>query len=160
MGYYDLATINSAIEGKLAAATGLTRAQDLDELTENIPEMDLPLLQVVPASWSGAAGSDTHTNTFTSRGTGGDNVSLKRKEWTFDIFVFIAPIGQRFGESMVKLTAIAAAITEILDAESEADLHFGEEAIRSFTYQATRGAIDYSNVQYNGFQVVLTCQIW
>lgn len=157
MGYYDLATINTAIEQTLKLATGLKTAQDIDEITDNIPEMDLPLLQVIPNNWSGTTGSDSHVNTFAGQGT--DTVALMRKTWVFDIFVFIAPSGQRFRESMVTLVAVAAAITEVLDEQQKAPL-FGEEAIRSFQYAATRGVINYSGVDYNGFQVTLTCEIW
>lgn len=155
--YFDLATINTAIESTLATAVGIKRSQDLDELTENIPEMDLPLLQVVPNNWSGASRSSTHVNSFAGRGT--PAVAIQEKTWVYDVYVFIAPVGQRFNESTVKLITIAAAITEVLDAQQEVPL-FGEEAIRSFQYQAERGVIPFSNAEYRGIHITLTVELF
>jgi hypothetical protein len=154
--YFDLATINTAIESTLADATGLNRAQDLAQLTENIPEMDLPLLQVVPTTWSGASGSATHVNTFGGKGT--NTVPIKRKQWVYTVFVYISTLAN-FAQGMSKMAAIAAAVTEVLDAQ-EKDPLFGKQAIRSFTYMAERGTINYSNVDYIGCTFTLTLELW
>lgn len=156
MGYFDLATINTAIETTLATATGLKRSQDLDELSDNIPESDLPLLQVVPATWEGASFTTTHLNSFAGAGT--DSQAFKTRQWVFDAFIYVSTLS-KIKVGMARLAAIAAAITEILDAQDKAPL-FGEEAIRSFTYTAERGNINYSNVDYLVIRYTITCILW
>lgn len=156
MGYYDLKTVNSAIENTLALATGLKRSQDLDELSDNIPEMDLPLLQVVPASWSSGNFTQTHVQSFAGEGT--DSEVFKTKEWVFDVFVYVSTLS-KIKVGMNRLATIAAAITEVLDAQEKAPL-FGEEAIQSFTYTAERGNTNYSNVDYLVIHWTITTQIW
>lgn len=154
--YFDLKTINTAIEETLAEATGITRAQDLAELTDNIPEMDLPVLQVAPITWSGASGSGTHLNSFAGAGT--DSVALQRKNWVYEVFVYVATKAM-FAQGMVKMVEIAAALTEILDAQQKAPL-FGQEAIRSYQYVAERSLLNYSDVDYHGFKITLTLELW
>lgn len=156
MGYYDLATVNSAIESTLGAAASLGRSQDLDEISDNVPESDLPLLQVVPASWSGGTFTQTHTHSFAGAGT--DSEVFKPKQWTFDAFVYISTLS-KLKVGMARLATIAAELTEILDAQAKAPL-FGEEAIRSFTYTAERGNISYSNVDYLVIRFSIVCEIW
>lgn len=156
MAYYDLKTVNTAIETTLAAATGLKRHQDLDELSDNIAEVDMPLLQVVPASGSNANFSQTHNHSFGGQGT--DSVVFKPKEWVFDVFVYVSTLS-KIKVGMNRLATIAAAITDILDTQDKAPL-FGEEAIQSFTYSFERGNINYSNVDLLTIHWTITCQIW
>lgn len=162
MGYYDIKTVNTAIENTLAEGVEaitpglLKRSQDLDELSDNIPEVDMPLLQVVPASGSGANFSQTHNQSFGGQGT--DSVVFKPKEWVFDAFVYVSTLS-KIKVGMNRLATVAAAITEVLDAQDKAPL-FGEEAIQSFTYTFERGNIDYSNVDLLVIRWSITCQIW
>lgn len=156
MVYYDIKTVNTAIEETLAAATGIKRAQDLDELSDNIPESDLPLIQVVPASWSGGTATQTHNHSFGGAGT--DSEVFKPKQWTFDVLVYVSTLS-KLKVGMNRLATIAAAITEVLDAQARAPL-FGSEAIQSFTYSSERGSLNYSNVDFLGFRISIICEIW
>ena len=158
MTYYDLKTVNTSIEDTLAAAAGLVRSQDLADLTENIPSGDMPLIQVLPTTWNGAAFSDTHTKSFGGRGT--NTTPFQPKTWTYTVFVYVAPVaGAKFSEVMVKLVTIAAAIQDIIDEQTVEPL-FGNEAIKSFQYSAERGIIPYSGVDHYGFTITISCSIW
>lgn len=156
MAYYDLKTVNTAIEETLATATGLKRHQDLNELSDNIPAGDLPLLQVVPASWSGGTATQTHNHSFAGAGT--DSQVFKPKQWTFDVLVYVSTLS-KLKVGMNRLATIAAAITEVLDAQDKAPL-FGSEAIQSFTYTSERGNLNYSNEDFLGFRISIICEIW
>lgn len=162
MGYYDLKTVNTAIENTLAAGVQainpdlLKRSQDLDELSDNIPEADMPLLQVVPATWSSGNFSQTHNQSFGGQGT--DSAVFKPKEWVFDVFVYVSTLS-KIKVGMNRLATVAAAITEVLDAQDKAPL-FGEEAIQSFVYTAERANINYSGVDLLVIRWSITAQIW
>lgn len=156
MAYYDLKTVNTAIEETLATATGIKRHQDLDELSDNIAEVDLPLLQVVPQTWASSGFSQTHNHSFGGQGT--NSQVFKPKQWVFDGFIYVSTLS-KLKVGMNRLATIAAAITEVLDAQDKAPL-FGSEAIQSFTYTAERGNINYSNVDYLAIRLVITAEIW
>lgn len=158
MAVYSIASINTAIEETLATATGIQRAQDLAEITDQIPDADMPLLQVYPDSWSGAANSGTHQNTFGGKGT--NTTSIKVREWTFIADIYVARHAV-FGEAMVKLATIAAALQDVLDAQEVTPL-FGDasEAIKSFQYSAERVTFEYSQAKYLGIRITLTLMMF
>ena len=159
MAYYDLATINTAIEETLTVGqvAGLKRSQDVDELSDNIPESDLPLLQVVPQSWGDGSFSQTQVNTFTGHGT--NSQAFKTKEWIFDVYVYVSTLSKiRVG--MQRLVTIASAIEEIIDGQENLKHPFGQEAIRSFTHQSERININYSGVDLLCIHITITCNIF
>lgn len=156
MAEFNLQTVNTAIKTTLAAAASLKRSQDLGDITDTIPNADAPLLQVIPQTWSGASNSGTHQNAFGGKGTA--TVSAKQKTWVFDVFIYISRYA-KFNESMELLVEVAAEITEILDTQQVTPL-FGSEAVRSFQYTAERGVIPYSNEDWNGIKITISCECW
>lgn len=158
MAVYTIASINTAIEETLAAAAGLNRSQDMSEITDQIPDADMPLLQVYIDAWSGAANSGTHQNTFGGKGT--NTVSVKAKEWVYIADIYVGRLAI-FGEKLALLATIASALQDILDAQQTAPF-FGDDsgAIKSFQYNAERVTLEYSQVKYLAIRITLTLQLF
>ncbi len=155
MATWTFTTLNTSIENTLATATGITRAQDLDEISESIPNADMPLLMVYPDNWASATDSQTNKNTF----GGVVDDPLQRKSIVFNVDVYIAQVGAKFSESMVSYATIAQAITDVLNAELLKPL-FSDAAIENFTWSAERVVLNYSNVDYIGIRFTITLEIF
>ncbi len=153
MATWTFTTLNTSIETTLAAATGINRAQDLDELSENIPEADMPLLMVYPESWASATDSETNKNSF-----GGGQTPVQRMSPLFNVDVYISRL-TKFSEAMTDYATIAQAITDVLNAEQLRPL-FADEAIQNFTWTAERVVINYSNVDYLAIRFTITLEIF
>jgi hypothetical protein len=154
MTAYTLTTLNTSIETTLATATGIIRSQDIDEISEQIPNADLPLLMVYPQSWGSAKDSDTNKNTF-----GGSQTPLQIMSPIFHADVYVAPVGQKISETMALYATIAQAITDVLNAQQLKPL-FADSAIENFTWDAEKVVINYSNVDYVGIRFTINLVIF
>jgi len=152
MGTYTFATLNTAIEDTLSTATGITRSQDLSEITDNIPEGDLPLLQVYPQSWEGMG--ETAKNSF------GSVSILQQKQFVFHADIYVSTL-TNFSQGMTKFVTIAQAITDVLDAQKVRPL-FGDsqQVIQNFKWSAERVVFEYSNQKFIGIRVTITLEIF
>lgn len=153
MTTFTLASLNTAIESTLVAATGIKRGMDaaLGELIENIPEGDMPLIQVYPSQWSIAANSSTQKNTF------GASPVIQRT-FVFNVDVYVSG-RQLLGENLQTMITLASALSAVLDAQ-QTKTPFGTDAIKSFQYEAQRGVINFSGKDYQVIQYTLTVEVF
>jgi len=152
MASYTLATLNTAIETTLATATGITRSQDLSEISESIPVADMPLLMVYPQTWTPQE-TDTAKNTF-----GGSGTAIHYKVFTFRVDIYIAHIS-KVAQAITSSVTVAQAINDVLDAQQNKPL-FGDSAIQNFRWSANRLALEYSNQIYAGLRYELELDVF
>lgn len=152
MATWTLTTINSSIEATLATATGLTTAQDIDELTENIPEMNMPLLMVYPEEVELAKGSGTMKNTFGS-------TPVQQHAPIYHADLYVSKVGGKpLKEAIPLLITTWDAVMDIFRAETERPF-FDNSAIQSFHVTSKRSVLEYSNERYLGVRFVITIDI-
>lgn len=152
MATWTLTTINTSIENTLATATGITRSQDLSELTENIPEMDLPLLMVYPQTIELVANSSTMKNTF------GSSPAQQHKP-LYHCDVYIAPVGGVLRDIIPTLVTTWQNVLDVFKAQTEAPF-FGDSAIKAFSVTSERIILDYSQQSYHGIRFAITVTIF
>lgn len=155
MGTYTLITLNTNIETTVSQASGIKRAQDLNEITKNIPFADLPLLQVYPDKWQSPRDSEVAKNTF-----GGGNQPLQIFSPVYNLDVYIAKLTV-FAESMTKYAQIAQALTEVFEAQVQRPL-FGdsEDVIQNFSWEAERVIFEYSQEKFLGIRCQITLYVY
>jgi hypothetical protein len=154
---YDITQLNTALVDTLQTASGIKVGQDLDQITEQIPNADMPLIQVYPESWSSPSDSDTNVNTFGGGGFGSSPV-IQRLPITFNCDVYVTQIN--IVAVMMPLYAITAqAINEVLAAQTLKPL-FGHPAIQAFTWEGERAVFQYSEVSYLGIRYTIDLEIF
>lgn len=132
-----IAQICDAIEETLGAATGITRSESYDELTEGIH--DLPMLQVYPENGNQDAFTSTDRTTF--RG-GVRQTSLMIHA---DLY---AQQRAHIGEDMKKLVDSIDAITDVFEAQ-DTKPYFGLDGIKAFRWRWERVTFVYGDPQSN-----------
>jgi hypothetical protein len=144
-----IAQICDAIEETLGAATGITRAQSYDELTEGIQGADTPLLQVYPeANITDAMGTSDRT-------TFGGGVRVK----TYTIHAdYYARQRSHIGLDMKQLVDSIDAIETVLEQQNSLPL-FGLAGIKSFQWMWNRVQFDYGGAPFMGARFVLTIRV-
>lgn len=156
---YSIIELNTAIATALYDIPGVTWAQDLDEMTEQLPEMDLPLAQVYPESWVLVGGDgDTTFNTFSGSTFGGPPTQpMQRVPYIFNMDIYVAP-RNLLAENMSRYAEIAHAANELLLAQRPP--YFGHPAIKSFNAEAERAIIEYSEMSYLAIRYTLTIEVY
>lgn len=153
--FYDITELNTAIAATLATIVGLKLAQDLDQLTEQIPDPDMPLAQVYPDNWESTSNSDTSVATF-GRGLGRPVQILPI---TFHADIYVGQLTYLF-ETMPRLAVIAQSINEKLNDQPLSSNPFGHGAIQAFTWTAQRSIFNYSKADYLGIRYVLSLEVF
>ncbi len=138
-----LGQVVSAIESALGSATGLTRSENYNELTEGIPET--PLLQVYPES------GEPDFQTYKRR--------IEKVIIHADLY---ARQRSQIGEDMTKIVDMAEAIFARLRAQDPNTNNqlFGLDGIRKFAWTWTRAVFEYGDpaTRYAGVRFIIT--IW
>jgi hypothetical protein len=127
--------ICDAIESTLGAATGITRSESYDELTDGIH--DLPMLQVYPNSGNQDAFTRTDRSTF----RGGVRQT--------DIMIHADLYAQQrahIGEDMKKLVDVIDAVTNVFEAQ-DVKPYFGLDGIGAFRWRWERVTFAYGDPQ-------------
>lgn len=152
---YNLKELNTALITTFAASTAINQAQDLPDLTEQIPDADMPLIQIYPNGASSALESETIQNTF--GGTIGQK-PVQRLPFTFNIDVYI---GQRslLAENMGLYVEVFQIMNDILNGQTLKPL-FGHPAIQAFTWEGERVIITYSNVNYLAIRYTIDLEVF
>jgi len=155
MATYDVKAINTAIATTFKSISAIETVQDLHQLTENIPDQDVPLVQVYPDGW-GNVSTDSETQQITFGGGGVTRVI--QHDWTHIADVYISK-KSRFGEAMVAWAEISQAVMDKLDA-LDPDSPFGSQAIRSFQYDGERVVINSSNEDWLVCRITIVVRIF
>jgi len=130
-----LPVILDAVAATLETATGLTRTQSYDELTESIP--DTPLLQVYPEE-----GQPDKLETLTRR--------MERITVHADLY---AHRRANIGEDMQAVVDNAQEILEVIRAQ-DPTARFGLAGIRHFEWSWRRVLFPYNGVDYAGVRFI------
>lgn len=147
-----IAQICDAIESTLGAATGITRSQSYDELTEGMPPGDLPLLQVYPEAGEADITGTTDRSSF--RG------GVRQTELII-IADLYAHQRSHMGEDMEILVDGIDAFIDVMEAQDTKD-YFGLAGLQAFHWRFERVTFVYGNPQlpYVGARFYLTIRIF
>ena len=152
MGILTIAEICDAIDTTLGAATGISRSQSYDELTEGVHAGDLPLLQIYPDSGEADIESGTDRSTF--------RAGIRQTQ-----FIIVADLYARqrshIGEDMHALVDSIDAIIAVLEAQDTKD-YFGQDGIQAFRWRFERVTFMYGDPQipYVGARFYLTIRVF
>ena len=143
--------INSAIEGTLATATGLTNSQDYNELTEGM--QDIPNLQVY---WR-SANQDPIGNTTQRSFRGG----VKQTDLTFYADLY-ARQRSHIGEDMAALLPLVDAISAVLEAQKTKPLFFLFVIQALTSWRADQVVFEYGDplLKYVGARFTITVRVF
>lgn len=147
-----IASICDAIESTLAAAAGIVRSQSYNELTDDIPAGDTPLLQVY---WENALTDDRSGEVDRTTFQAG----IRRTALTFHADLYVRQ-RNHLGQDMALLVGMADAIYTVLEAQTTT--LFGLTGIKAFRWQAQRVTFSYGNqeIAYAGIRWILTLYIF
>jgi len=147
-----IAQICDAIESTLGAATGITRSQSYDELTESIPTGDTPLLQVYPETVRANATGETDRSSF--RG------GVRQTEIVILADLY-AQQRRHMGEDMEALVDGIDAIIDVIE-DQDTKSYFGLAGIQAFSWRGERVTFVYGDAQqpYVGMRFYFTLRIF
>ncbi len=147
-----IAQICNAIESTLGAATGISRSQSYDELTEGLPPGDLPLLQVYPETGEADVAGATDRSTF--------RAGVRQTE-----LVIVADLYARqrshIGEDMAALVDGVDAVIDVLEAQDTKN-YFGLAGVQAVRWRFERVTFVYGDPQlpYVGARFYLTVRVF
>lgn len=138
-------------------AEGIKRVQSVDEITESIPEGDMPLLMTYPQSWGADTGGDTHKSSF-----GGSPLIQASPVYVADVYI---PSKGSIAESFGLLVTIADQCDLLIEAQTEPTLFSvlddaNNPAIKSFSWTGERVTLEYAGVNYPGIRYTFTMSIF
>lgn len=135
-----IAALVDAVETTLGAAVGIETSMSFDELTEGIPAMDCPRLQVHPA------GGDCNPPGRTDRITFGAGMQMTNLEVFADLY---ARERSQLDEDMEVTVELIDALITVLQAQEKPPF-FGLSTIKAFTWNWRRSTFDYGGSRYMG----------
>lgn len=149
--------ICDGIRTTLGAAAGIKRIQSVDEITESIPEGDMPLLMTYVQSWGADTGGDTQKSSF-----GSSPLIQSSPVYVADVYI---PSKGSIAESFGVLVTIADQCDLLIEAQVGITL-FGvldsasNAAIKSFSWSGERVTLEYADVNYPGIRYTFTMSIF
>ena len=152
MTQLDERQLCSDIAETFREVANLNRVQDVDEITDTIPEGDMPLLMVYPATTEGDAFGGTQMSSF----GGGINRPVQVETCVIDVDIYIGRItGMPFQEAMDLLFQVWAAVKTIVRNQTVKP-YFNNAQIQSFQWSMERGTLSFSGADYYGFTLQLS----
>lgn len=157
MAAYNFKTVNTAIVTTIKGISLIKEVQDIDDLTETIPDQDTPLAQVYPDGWANA--SEESTTQIITFGGGSDSKSgLRQHSWTHIVDIYVNK-RSRFSEAMSLWSDIAQAVIEKID-DQPANAPFGSSAIKSYQYAGERVIVGISNEDWLVCRVTIVMRLF
>lgn len=146
----DLLQVCSDIKDTLEAASGIVKAQSIEDLTEGYE--DLPLLQVYFESGE--------TDTM----TGGDRSTFRAGTRVSDTLVYadvICTQRSHLDQDMTKIAEMLAAVEEVLE-EQQVKPYFGNASIKGFSWSWRRVNFDRGEqgITYPGLRFSINVKVF
>lgn len=144
-----IAAICDGIATTLSAGAGINTVKSYDELTEGIPGVDCPRLQVYPDSFAPNPGSRTDRLTF--------KAAIQHQELTVFVDVYARKRSQMALDMEATVDTLDALI-DVLEAQEEKPF-FSVAAIDSFAWVWKRATLVYAGERYAGSRFTITIRI-
>jgi hypothetical protein len=145
-----LAEICDGIETTLGAASGISSSKSYDELTEGIPAMDCPRLQVHPARGGCDSPGKADRTTFQA------GVQQTLVVVYADLY---ARLRSQLDEDMKATVDETDALIDVLQAQ-ERPPFFGVAGIKAFRWEWKRATFSYAEERYMGARFTLNIRIF
>jgi len=145
-----LMEICDGIEGVLSAAVGVQSSTSFDELTEGVPAMDCPRIEVFPDA--GVCDPSGTTDRFTF----GACTQLTVVTIFADLY---ARQRSQLGEDMKAVTEMIDSIIDILQTQ-ERPPFFGLKGIKAFSWRWKRSMFRRAEARFVGARFTIQCKIF
>lgn len=145
-----LGAVCHGIEETLSVAAGVQSSTSYDELTEGVPSLDCPRIQVYPDSGTCDRRGDTDRTAFQS--------GVQQAEVIFLVDLY-ARVRSQLAEDMKEAIDVIDAIIDVLQ-EQERPPFFGIDGIKSFKWSWKRATLRYADQLYMGARFTLRIRIF
>jgi len=145
-----LMQICDGIEGVLSTALGVQSSTSYDEMTEGVPAMDCPRIEVFPDA--GVCDPSGNTDRFTF------NACTQMCVVTIFADLYARQRSQ-LGEDMKAVTEMIDSIIDILQTQ-ERPPFFGLKGIKAFGWRWKRATFRRANTRFVGARFTIQCKIY
>ena len=145
-----LMALIDGVEATLGAATGMTSSKSYDELTEGIPALECPRLQVHPDRGTCDPSGWGDRTTFHA-GTQQAIITIYA-----DLY---ARLRSQLSEDMRKTVELIDALVDVLQAQEDLPF-FGVVGIKVFNWNWKRANFKYADEQYMGARFTINLRIF
>jgi len=144
-----IAAICDGIATTLATGAGINTVKSYDELTEGIPGVDCPRLQVYPEGFAPNPGSRTDRLTF--------QAAMQHQE----LIVFVDHYARKRSQMAQDMKAVVVSLDALIDVleAQEKKPFFAVAAIDSFDWVWKRATLVYAGERYAGGRFTITLRI-
>jgi hypothetical protein len=150
MAIITLAQICDGIEAALSVAIGVQSSTSYDELTEGVPALDCPRVEVYPDA--GVCDPSGSTDRFT--------FSACTQMSVITIFADLyARQRSQLGEDMKAVTEMIDSIINVLQAQ-ERPPFFGLKGIKAFSWRWKRSTFRRADARFVGARFTIQCKIF
>jgi hypothetical protein len=145
-----LMQICDGIEGVLSAAIGVQSSTSFDELTEGVPAMDCPRVEVYPDAGVCDPSGNTDRLTF--------NACMQMTVVTIFADLYARQRSQ-LGEDMKATTEMIDSLIDVLQTQ-ERPPFFGLKGIKAFSWRWKRHMFRRADAQFVGARFTILCKIY
>lgn len=149
MTLLNIEGICTSIATTFTTVADLNLVWNIDDILDNIPDGDMPILMVYPESTSFDVGSSTQMTTF----GGGSKRPVIQEETTIRADVYVAKVG---GKPLREVLPLQTQLWDVLKTELSAQTvkpYFGNEQVKSFQPSMNRVLLPFSSYNYYGIQI-------
>jgi hypothetical protein len=139
----------TSIADTFAAVADVNLVWNIDEILDNIPDGDMPLLMVYPESTEFDVGSGTQMTTF----GGGAKRPVVQEETTIRADTYVSKVG---GKPLREVLLLQTQLWDVLKSTLSAQTvkpYFGNEQIKSFQASMSRVIFPFSSYTFYGIQI-------
>lgn len=152
MTQLNIKTLCNNISNTFRAMKLTTIIYDIDEIKDNIPPDDMPLLMVYPETSEGDTTGSTQQTTF----GGGANRPVQNEEATINVDIYVETIGGKpINEWLPNLIDAWDEVLTFIRAQT-IQPYFGDEQIKAYQWDIARVELKYSGQSFSGIQVSLS----
>ena len=145
-----LSEICDGLEGVLSAAIGVQSSTSYDELTEGVPAMDCPRIEVYPDA--GVCDPSGNTDRFT--------FSACTQMTVVTIFADLyARQRSQLGEDMKATIEMIDSIIDVLQTQEKPPF-FGLKGIKAFSWRWKRSTFRRAEARFVGARFTLSCKVF
>lgn len=145
-----LAEICNGIEAELSAAVGMQSSTPYDEMTEGIPAMDCPRIEVYPEAGHSDPSGRTDRTTF--------NACTQQVVVTIYADLYARQRSQ-LGEDVAAYVGLTDAIIDVIQSQQRPPF-FGVAGIKAFNWSWRKAVFRRADARYVGARFVIICKVY
>lgn len=145
-----LGEICDGIEAELSAAVGVQSSTPYDEMTEGIPAMDCPRIEVYPEAGSSDPLGGTDRTTFSA--------CVQQVVVTIHADLYARQRSQ-LGEDVAAYVGLTDAIIDVLQSQEQLPF-FGVTGIKAFNWRWRKAVFRRADARFVGARFIIMCKVF